>query len=408
MLDAAEALAIREPISAAVTSCWKSTNALARLAAHQPNRRIRLGSPAGCAVPRPTARSRTRRPPPRRCAAPSSSAACSPNRPEAAPPRACPAAAVRHEGVEVRATTRACRRDGRSGPAPGSSRRPSPADRPGPGATARIGRPRAPSAARAGPPSRRSARRAPARRRSAARAARALAATSVRRSTTAATSTPACVQVGHGAPAIVAAGHHHRPATRRHREPVHIGPHRAGQHHARPVVAGEHQRPLHRARRQHAALGDDLPVALPRLVRRRIGEMVRQTLDRAVGRRRHRRRTPWCGRRISQSRLASSATAFAAQSAPACPRPRRSRRAAGRRAAHPRRKRPHAPRPAPPPAPPPARPGPRRSPARRMQEAAVVCVRIRLQAQRARGRRRGGSAARRPSPRTTAGHMNVL
>ena len=76
-------------------------------------------------------------------------------------------------------------------------------------------------------------------------------------------------EIGDGRGGLVVVGEDHGPPSRRGGEAVEVGPHRAGEHHARPVVAAEDDAALDRPRGEHGALRDDLPGPLPRLVLRR-------------------------------------------------------------------------------------------------------------------------------------------
>ena len=68
---------------------------------------------------------------------------------------------------------------------------------------------------------------------------------------------------------------------RRDAEAIEIGAHGRGQHHAGPIVAAEHDRPLDRAGGEHRAFGDDPPQPLARLMRRRDRQMIGDALQRA-------------------------------------------------------------------------------------------------------------------------------
>ena len=196
-------------------------------------------------------------------------------------------------------------------------------------------------------------------------------------------------------------GEHHRARARAHGEAVEIGADRAGQHDAGPVVVAEHQRPLDRAGGQHAPPGHDLPEALARQVRRRLGQMVADPLDRAVGAAvvdAEHRGAPQDAD-VRQARRVRPPRSQPTR-APAGRRSRPARPAAGRRARNPPRTGSPARRPARRRAPPSARPGRRRSPARRNGRALSRRCPDPLPRPRGRGRRRGGSSARRPAPRT--------
>ena len=93
---------------------------------------------------------------------------------------------------------------------------------------------------------------------------------SARESTMASTDDAGTQRIGRGAPAVVVVGENDQTGGRRRGKPIEISPHRAGEHHARAIVAGKGDRPLARAGGKHRPLGDDLPVALPRLMRRAV------------------------------------------------------------------------------------------------------------------------------------------
>ena len=88
------------------------------------------------------------------------------------------------------------------------------------------------------------------------------------------------VQVGDRPPAIVARGEDHGAPARQGSVAVDVATDGARQHHARPVVAAEDHRAFQRTRRQHDAACRDLPVALPRQMRGRRGQVVRHPLQR--------------------------------------------------------------------------------------------------------------------------------
>ena len=69
-------------------------------------------------------------------------------------------------------------------------------------------------------------------------------------------------QVRGGAQHVVRSPEDHRRLSGGHREPVEVGPHRPGHHHARTVVARQRHGPFRRARRQHGAARDDAPEGL--------------------------------------------------------------------------------------------------------------------------------------------------
>ena len=91
------------------------------------------------------------------------------------------------------------------------------------------------------------------------------------------------MRIDRGAPAVIGRREHHEPAPGCDGEPIEIGAHRTGQHYARSIIAAEHQRALERAGREHGALRDDPPDALPGCMRGRHVDMIVDALDRAVG-----------------------------------------------------------------------------------------------------------------------------
>ena len=88
--------------------------------------------------------------------------------------------------------------------------------------------------------------------------------------------------IGCGAPAAVIVREHDETGGRHGRKSVEISPRSAGEHYAGSIIAGEGDRPFARAGGEHRPLGDDLPQALARLVRRWLGKMIAHAFHRTV------------------------------------------------------------------------------------------------------------------------------
>ena len=189
---------------------------------------------------------------------------------------------------------------------------------------------------------------------------------------------------------------------------VDVGADRAGQHHAGPVVVAEDERPLDRAGGQHALARHDAPQALARRERQRSRQVIADPLDGAVGAVVVGAEDGGAAAAGGRSAGREFGVACATQSAAVNRRLSDNPTAAGRQDAKSSSARitraPDRPRPAPPS----GRPVRRRSPARRNGRRPSRRCPGSASSEACQGRRRGGSRARRPSPRTRRGHMKVL
>ena len=227
-----------------------------------------------------------------------------------------------------------------------------------------------------------------------------------------ATATPASARSTAVRGRVVVVGEHHGAAAGRDGEAVEVGcaPRRPASRRAgrcrRTRAAARSRRPRARSAWRRCATA-----RWRGCVRRRHRQMVGDPLDGAVGAAVIDAEHAWCGSGSRTSgRLASSAST---RGDPVRAPARRRSLARSARRRPPRRKSSSAritrapARPAASAAISPAGPPPITSTSQ-MAVALLVTVGIGHVRRRGRGRRRGGSAARRPSPRTTAGHMKVL